>query len=347
LAGKTSNKLKTRLPARKGLGFQEPDDQKVSGEITDRVLGKCGYTGQLSKLSGQPLELEGYYRLDQEAHSLFLKVLPEAYLDQQIEANQFAVFVQKAGILSNTIISGFPKRLDDELVVIAYDWIEGRCLEPSSLELEQFGRQLGRLHQVLACYPEQEAVCNSTFARLADLRDIAKRIILLKPTDSPYLQRLCRLLDDKPDIFKPFEEPCQVLHGDLNVGNLRYTASGVVFLDFEDARHSWFPPRVDVAFALERLALINEQDDNRAFTNAQALLKGYVDVFGRSPFSRAGSLRETLEWLSLRSLCMLQHFEWVGRPWPESEWLKFDNLLNHIVRRSEMMLEIETYFFDR
>lgn len=342
----TSNRLKTRLPARRGLDTQEPDHQRVPGDIAKHLLARCG-TGHLSKLNGNPAERQGYYRLDQEAHSLFLKVLPESYLDQQMEANRFAVFVQKAGVQSNAVISGYPKHLDDGLVVIAYDWIEGRCLDPSPSELEQFGRQLGHLHVALGHYPSQETVRKNTCARLAALREIAERISELKQKESSYLYRLCSLLDENPDIFKPFTEPCQVLHGDLNVGNLRWTESGVMFLDFEDARHSWLPPRIDVAFALERLALINEPDDSRAFVNAQALLRGYVDVLGRSPFPRVGSLRNSLEWLSIRSLCMLQHFEWEGKPWPESEWLKFDNLLDHISRRSEMMLEIEACFFDR
>jgi len=343
----TSNQLKIRLPARTDLDAQEPGDQKVSEEIADRLLSQCGGMGKLFKLNGNPAELQGYYRLNQGAHSLFLKVIPEAYLNQQSEANRFAVFVQKAGIQSSVIISGYPKRLGDGLVVIAYDWIEGRCLELSPLELEQFGRQLGRLHQVLGRYPSQEAVRSRTHARLAVIREVAERVATLKQTDSPYLQRLCGLLQKNPDFFKPFAESCQVLHGDLNVGNLRWTESGVVFLDFEDAKHSWFPPRIDVAFALERLALINESNNRRAFVNAQALLRGYVDTFGRSPFPSAGVLIGSLEWLSARSLCMLQHFEWEEGAWPESEWLKFDGLLDHITQRSEMMFEIESCFFDR
>lgn len=342
-----SNQLNIRLPARSGLDCQESEVQKIPKWIADSLFSQCGVMGQLSKFQGDPAELQGNYRLDLEAQSLFLKVIPESYLDQQIEANRFAVFVQNAGVRSSTVISGYPKRIDDGMVVVAYDWIEGRCLEPSPLELEQFGRQLGRLHQVLGCYPGQKDVYSNTCDRMTALREVAERIISLKRPDSPYLRRLCGLFEGNPFLFKPFGEPSQVLHGDLNVGNLRWTESGVVFLDFEDAKHSWFPPRIDVAFALERLALFNESDDRRAFANAQALLRGYVDTFGCSPFTNAGAFRVSLEWLSARSLCMLQHFEWEGTPWPESEWLKFGNLLDHIKRRSEMMLEIEACFVDR
>lgn len=345
MAGKISNKLKTRLPARNGLGTEEPEHQKVTNDIANVLLGQIGSSGKLYKLSGGLAELEGYYRLELAGSNLFLKVIPELFLAQQLEANRFATFVKNNDLLSNTIVPGFPRTLDDELVVIAYEWINGRCLDSTPSELEQFGHQLGRLHQVLRQYPGRKKVSVKSFDRLAALRNTAKRIASLEQPDTPYLRRLCELLKANLDIFKPFKEPCQIIHGDLNVGNLRWSESGIVFLDFEDARHSWFPPRIDVAFALERLALINEPDNNRALENAIALLKGYRDASDHFPFSEPGSIRKTLEWLSIRSLCMLQHFDWEGNPWPESEWMKFDNLLDHMASRSEMLLKIENFFF--
>ena len=342
----TSNQLNIRLPARAGLDASEPDSQKVSEGISDLLSCHCGDSEKILKLNGNPKELQGYYRIEQESRSLFLKVLPESYLEQQKDANRFAVFVQNGGVQASTIIPGYPKYLGNGLIVIAYDWIEGRCLDLSQSELEQFGFQLGRLHHILGQYPTQKIVCGRTYSRLAVLREIVKRIKALEQIESSYIKRLRGLLQENRDFFKPFSEPCQVLHGDLNIGNLRWVKSKVVFLDFEDAKHSWFPPRIDVAFALERLALINEPDTNHAFINAQALLGGYVESFGHSPFLKKGTLKSSLEWLSTRSLCMLQHFEWGGMAWPESEWLKFDGLLDHLTQRSEMMLELEACFFD-
>ena len=133
----------------------------------------------------------------------------------------------------------------------------------------------------------------------------------------------------------------------MNAGNIRWTENGIQFLDFEDTRHSWFPIRVDIVFVLERLALINENNDQKAFENARSILDGYVKNSNQTLFFMKGDLINTLEWLSMRSLCMLQKFEWEGFIWPESEWAKFDILLQHIEERYEVLQEIEACYIGR
>lgn len=335
-----SNQLKVRLPARNGLEALEPEGSEVREDLADKILVHSGQ-GKLSKLSGNPGSLEGCYKFSQTDNALFFKVVPGHFLSQQLQANAYASFVGKAGVRSSIVLEGYPKKLQDDMVLLAYQWLDGRALSSAANELEIFGRSLGLLHCTLQNFPEQQSVQLRTVDRMRVLQTVANEIKSGDGVSTRCISRLRALLCSHPDLFDSFDEPCQVLHGDLNVGNLRWTGKDVVFLDFEDAKHSWFPPRIDVAFALERLILINQADDRLALNNAKVFLKNYSEVFGCSPFIRPGSLEHSLKWLSARSLCMLHHFEQEGEIWPESEWLKFESLLNHIDQRSEMFSEIE------
>lgn len=338
------NQLKARLPARQGLGFNRAVGSAVPGEIAKQLLGEGVTAEGLKKLGGNLSEISGYYSFDQGGRCLFLKVIDSSFLEQQLQADKFSVFLQGCGLSTNPVVAGYPKDLGNGLSIVAHEWIDGEFLRPEAEELVCLGEQLGLLHKALATYPEAASVKRRSDQRLQALDDVAKKILEAKRYDRPVLHKLAALLAEKPEMFKGFDEHCQVLHGDLNVGNILKTGSRVVFLDFEDARQTWLPPRIDVAFALERLVLINEPDSDRAFVNACRMLEGYISTFGSSPFSKPGVFKESLEWLSARSLCMLQNFEWNGSPWPQSEWDKFSILLEHIEERADMFREIEERF---
>lgn len=330
-----------RQPARLDLGTKSLESGFVSDEVSRRLEEACGERGRITKINGEVIELEGFYQLDNGSKKLFLKVIPAHYIEQQEEANKFASFVRGFGVHTSTIISGYPVHLDEGFAVFAYDWIEGRCIDSNQDELRQLGYQLGELHQAFHKYPDIKSVSNLTEKRLRALRNIVEKILNTGKGNTHYSKRLYELLEKSPHVFESFSEPCQVLHGDLNVGNLLLNGEDITFLDFEDSKHSWFPLRIEMAFVLERFVLINELDDQKALVNARALLAAYLSSARVFPFKKPGEFKSSLEWLSLRSLCMLQQFEWDGASWPESEWIKFYKLVDQIESRSELLYEIE------
>jgi thiamine kinase-like enzyme len=338
--------MKIRLPARAGLDSKKVEGCEIDTQLSNKILAECDLEGKLVKLSGDAKGFEGHYYFENSDENLFLKIVPKSHLSSQLEADRFAVFVKMFGVKSSSILGGYPKFLNESFVVLAYKWLDGRCLASDRCELEFLGAELGKLHKALDHFEDKKSIILNTQKRLKLLSDIASDIVNLKSIKSPILSRAQELLQSKLDRFEVFNEKCQVLHGDLNVGNLRKTTDGIVFLDFEDASHSWFPPCVDIAFAVERLAMINEEDDGKALDNSKALLSGYISVSGKTPFLERGALKKTLEWLSLRSLCILYHFECQGNSWPDSEWEKFDFLLDHLTRREKLLEEIEEAFFD-
>ena len=91
---------------------------------------------------------------------------------------------------------------------------------------------------------------------------------------------------------------CQVIHNDLNAGNvLKDTKGNVWFLDFEEARWSYLPPYFDIAKVIERFILVNEDwDVQTKIIASQRLLDAY-SIVRDDNYGMGGSIPVALGWL--------------------------------------------------
>ncbi|MEM7209862.1 MAG: phosphotransferase [Pseudomonadota bacterium] len=327
--------LDTRQPARSTLSSSEPSSRIAPASEVKDILSKLHVDGKLFRLGSVDSE-SAYYRLELANESLFVKIVDDSYLDSQLAADAIARFASSK-VKTSTLRDGFPVSLNAHSSILAYDWIEQQA-PPSFYQL---GSQIAGLHDVLRGYPNAADVQSRSQNRLTTLQEFLDSHLDEVLTDARLPQSAKEIISTRPEFFNSLSDSSQAIHGDLNAGNLRFCNDGVWFLDFEDARHSWFPVGIDVAFAIERLALIDEPDNDRALRNAESLIRGYYEESGETPFPVRGSLQLALEYLGVRSLILLKHFELQGTPWPESEWKKFDRLFTHIDERADLFAKLE------
>ena len=139
------------------------------------------------------------------------------------------------------------------------------------------------------------------------------------------------------------DHQAQVLHGDLNLGNVLFADHTVspAPLDFEDSRHNFHGVAMDLAMALERFVLVRTSDDGRALSLGHRLLAGYAEHAAPWRWGAPG-LAGILQSLAVRALLLLAGNRAAGRPVAESEWDKFLYLYAETERRAELLRALES-----
>jgi Ser/Thr protein kinase RdoA (MazF antagonist) len=325
-----SSLLSTKAPAHAGLRAREPAFVSADLATADRLRAICG-DGDVRRLVSNLAAPTGYYLLERGgAPAVFIKLLHEREIARQIAADRFARHVAGRGLAASTLLPGFPKAFGPSLAVVGYPWIGGRFARGHAADCAAVGRLLARLHLALAAWPEAEAVRRDTERRLEQLDAAASRAA----------GDLRRLLTGCAGLFDLMRSGrCQVIHGDMNHGNVIFPDGGAepVALDFEDARISWLPPALDVAYALERFALASEPDDDLAHRAGERLLAGYAVEAAPGPiFPYRGALKDILQMLALRSLVQLS----MAAP-AKTEEDKFRFLHQHAELRADLLADLE------
>ena len=118
----------------------------------------------------------------------------------------------------------------------------------------------------------------------------------------------------------------QVLHGDLNKGNILITdkENKVIFLDFEDTSTSWGDKKIEISFIIERFCLNASNKNSKRLIDY--FLKGYKSIFMEFKIEEK-ILYEILQLINLRTLIILSEVQEYNL-WtiPAEEWDKFINL---------------------
>jgi len=334
----------TKPPAYAGLRARPLAPAPADDAIAARLNALCG-DGEIDLLDSNLAPPAGFYLLRRRGGGpVFLKLLPEAEAARQIAADRFARHALRHGVPAAVVLPGFPKALSGALSLVGYDWMPGRFARGDEADCGAVGRLLARLHQALAAFPDADAVRGAAERRLRDLEVAAEGIRggALRPPRRA--EELRRLLASSADPFAAMrEEPRQTIHGDLNHGNVLFPTDGgePIALDYEDAAISWLPPALDVAYALERFALVLAADDAGAAAAARALLAAYAGETGAPIFSGRGALADILRMLALRSLTQLAMATSEGAAPAPGEWDKFHFLHGQAEARSALLAELE------
>ncbi|HOV03159.1 MAG TPA: phosphotransferase [Kaistiaceae bacterium] len=332
-----------RFPARTGTRTLAFTDLPCDPDIARRMIAAIGRNGAVHRLgdvSDEATSARFFRFVDNDGASLFVKLIPASHAPWQTAANAVARFVLQAGVGASVILEGFPRSIDADTALCASPFVKGRHPTAEPAELFALGAAIARLHGALAVCPDGSAIRAAAVARKATL--VARLEAVTSQTAGqcriPYAVRaLCARHLDR---FLQSSPQDQVVHGDLNPGNILVDErGGVVFLDFEEAVVTWASPTIDLAFAIERLILLEIQDDAMALTCARALLAGHVQAGGQIGSSRDW-LRESLRNLVMRSAAIMCEAEVKGMPWPASEWQKFANLAEMQTARADLIQAI-------
>ncbi len=320
-----------RTPAWSSLHPATPTFSPVTDARHGRLCDAVGEPGALWKMGTDAMEIAGFYRLD-VLDPLFLKVVPTDHLERQERANDIARHVASRGVPTNEALDGFPVSLDDDHALFAFPFEEVRFADAGAADLFAVGAGLARLHRALADAPFADEVTERSQTRDVYLEELRQRVIEGHGLPLDILRIVYRTSTRLPAGPKP-----QVIHGDLNAANVLFPVHGgpPMFVDLEDAAHSWHPPLVDVAMALERFVLVNADSGAEAVQKGQHLLAGYASVAPAGFPSDAYA--PVLAALSVRALVLLSALEAAGRFVAPAEWDKF-TFLADLAERSTSTL---------
>ena len=246
-----------------------------------------------------------------------------------------AAFAGTHGVEVNCLLSGFPRPVENNYSLFAYPYIDGSFNNGEPQQLASLGQALAHLHRVLHQCPWQQDVRRLGTARQQMLLDRLQQIQQGRCNGIPAaaVSLLNQVKSDQLDILY---DNAQVVHGDLNAGNILFARPNQhpVFLDFEDSLTAWFSPLTDLAYLLERFALT----DPSAPAATEHILQNYYRAGGMR-FESADQLNQILRALAVRALLLLaekaaQQEE--VQPAAE-EWQKFITL-HHAATRQDIQM---------
>lgn len=296
----------------------EPAPPHLHALLQAAYAGHCNYYSAASARDGAI----SYCRItdaDRNA-DLFIKIMPKRLATALQRSATIADYVRSRGVLTPTCLPEFPKSCSDGRVIFAYPFVEGHYLNGTQEQLKALGIALADLHKVLSIFPDGPQIVRRRNEMRSRMRYKAKELLADQRWASGDLSQVRshvrHWLDTDTMLGK---NPCQVIHNDLNAGNILQDALGNIwFLDFEEARWSYLPPHFDLAKVIERFILVNETRDMRSKIDATRLfLKEYGLACGNH-CNLQHSIPDALRWLLgfswLRMSRLLYEPEAAGHP---------------------------------
>jgi aminoglycoside phosphotransferase len=332
-----------RPPAHLDLRPNQGEWKPANPTTAGKICGWVGISGEVESLRSDAPESQGYFRVStRTGQNLFIKILNEDAAISQLEADRVARWLGLHGMTVSHLIEGFPKAIPGGLCALAYKKIEGRYGNFTKDDLSILGTALAKLHRLFEDCPWKNEIRTRGLQRHDLLSDSLKKLQKGGTSSgnipAAALELLVRRV--KPSILDVLLEEPQVVHGDLNYGNVLFDAegAGVVFLDYEDTLVSWLSPLAELSFVIERFALC--QDDETSLELSRSLIEAYVAGGGRV-YSEPRKLADLLCALAVKSLLLLVLVE-KKNSWaiPDSEWQKFIFLYHQAISRANLFEKI-------
>lgn len=238
-----------------------------------------------------------YCRISDPARGmdLFLKLVPRQLATSLQKADAIAAWLANCGLAVPVCLPGYPRACSDGRVMFGYPFIAGHYLSAGSQQMYALGSALGELHRALARYPDARAVARRRNAMRSRLRHQAARLLADASWAGGALTVARQQLADWLVIDAGLrQQPRQVIHNDLNIGNVLQDNHGKLwFLDFEEAVWSYLPAHFDIARAIERFILARTEAASPSSAAARQLLQAYAETAGAEP---QRTLTDALRW---------------------------------------------------
>jgi len=325
-------------PAFEGLGGQNAQWVRQPPEIETKLSEALSINGSCSKLDTPQDGLLGHYRVTTPDGLVFAKVLQPQKAERQIAADSLIREIASERFLLSMSLDRSPRPIDNDLCIMTYNYIPGASLPHTAQALWKLGEALGCLHLELGelrCSAEIHRRCTSRWDVLMRHKNALERNIYDKVGDISARQSIVDSLDQ--NVTDHLSTSPQVIHGDLNYGNVLLDlkpGGKIAFLDFEEATESFYSPLFDVAMVIERFILT-------ASTDKEALLHAFCEAYraaGGGWFSNDVQLSDMLKGLAIRALLVLTASREAGWPdWKEQEWRKFVGLHQSAVDSDETL----------
>lgn len=255
----------------------------------------------------------------------FAKIIPSSFSTRHEEGNKIMLWLWGKGIeIYPAENSASPTSLPNCRVIV-YPYFDGRYATPSSSDMENLGVALANLHNYLKVYPNVSEVKLAANVFKRELWNVYEEIKYRYNHSWPIPSEIKNIILRFAEEFsKPIlDNDAQIIHGDLNYGNVLFDkkSNKPIFIDFEDAAHSYGSPLLDLAFVLERFCV--EQDFNNCVVLGKKLVSKYYGV-SKLNFGNGNELVRCLKQLKIEAMLVLcNHSIKNNVPVHAKEWKKF------------------------
>ncbi|MDI9817763.1 MULTISPECIES: phosphotransferase enzyme family protein [unclassified Legionella] len=267
----------------------------------------------------------------------FVKKIPDREREHYEESEQLTKWLNPVEFQVNASLYNYIDANDGSIFYV-YPYVDGTRLLPNPEQLILLGTALAKLHKMIKDYPEKPTVIHRTHKRINQLEYLQKEIALGKHPVGPI-----------PDYVKQFalkhhfnlinSDNSQILHGDLNPGNLLITEDKTIcFFDFEDALHSYSPVLFDLTFIIERIIFNHTDSKSDALILSNIFMKAYRESGGIYEYQQSDEY--SLSILALKAFCLLTFSEISGNLTLNSEWHKFFKLSRQADRNINLLKTI-------
>jgi len=178
--------------------------------------------------------------------------------------------------------------------------VGGRALESDNLDqLEELGRQLGRMHQVAKVKPFAHRLPLINAAIIEDICETLRACSLLPDSLRSAFDAILTPVAKHLESINWAQHTSIRLHGDCHVGNLLVRDDGLTFVDFDDARQG---P------AIQDLWMMLSGDRPQQLLQLDTLVNAYEEFT-----SFDASQLSLIE--PLRSFRIIQYMAWLAKRW--------------------------------
>jgi len=277
----------------------------------------------------RPEGIVGRYLVSQEDGHVFVRV--SSRLGAPALERDITSYLNDRGVPVNRILySDLLEYQGDKYRLDIRPFLRGDHYDGSSDNLLQLSITLKKAHSALLSFPRAECVLESAKQRFQQLANINRLIAeaINKDTFRIFAEQFewaqCHRdwLSDMVENFNPnFHElpGAQSLHGEVHPGNVIFTGSKAILLDFEESVHVFAPPDFDLAYLIQRFCMQDDPDINILGKRLRIVEKGY----GATPPRIMNTMRQ-LAWLSIAVILNLRvNYSIIT---PVSEYEKFVRL---------------------
>lgn len=277
----------------------------------------------------------GYYRAikQEENCCTFIKITSLAHGNKLIAAEAFTTF------LSTTITTSVFNRhgqchlLDQTYAYFEYPYQELTLPTCNKENIKSVATTVAKMHLKLKSFPNDETVEKNHTLKLSSLYDLQKRLYCgsLDISGIPKENQRLALLP-LPEVLKK-QSWHQIIHGDLNTGNILFDSDQAVILDFEDTIQTYSCPWQDISFCIERFIILPCINQSKNEEDICRDIGYFLDCYDRiCPLKNYAPYHSTIlgDWLvalSLKAnLLLIQQCVEFGHTVTPNEWQKFTYL---------------------
>lgn len=340
-----------RKPAFSGITPSELEWSNASTSqlvFISKFFGCSCISNLYARAQMNPDELEGFYKLGINDKFYFVKVVPSEFSSSLLAGEKIASWLSHKSLSSVVCISGFPVHDSiSGLSVFVYPFYSFRYCQPTTHDLTKIGSYVANMHELLDNYPDSRELEINSWRHHESICRTMKRYTDPSCLHLGQISTVSQILSSIDDTLLDcvFHSP-QLIHGDLNAGNILFdlSSTSVFALDFEESSYTFYSCWYDLVFVIQRFIISYPRLDH--YSLIVSLLTGYSLERSLPLIPFEGSLLAMLKFISIRAMLVL-----LSSPSScksnclfESELQKFIGLYSRSFEFSDLFRSIELRF---